>query len=323
MSYIFLSYGFCYVLRPKADACQGQTFGYGRRCKLCLWPNTAFVVLQTAIKLAIIQLIFFAEHSPLGDTDQDRRLRREIEHSNERRHMQSINAGFQTLRKLLPHHEGEQLSKAVILQQIAEHISRLKQEESLLREKNSVLKRLYSLAQQNSEETYHLKQEKTQLILLYGNLSQQSLTFPSLGNSGVQTGFAKMIDEDEGRELVPGELTGREIANYKERRRMQCFEKLRPLLPLHEGEKLGKVAILQQTAEYIHQLEREKARLLLQNKQLDRLFRMANPNRLYEQDLTSASSGNSAEQAESSMSPRIEKKGLVCFFDHYLVTTHL
>ena len=245
--------------------------------------------------------------------------------------MQSINAGFQNLRKLLPHHEGEQLSKAFILEQIAKHISRLRQEESLLREKNSVLKRLYILAQQNSEETYYLEQEKTQLLLLYGNLSQQSLTFPSLENSrGQKTGLAKMIDEDEGQELVPGELTSREIANYKERRRMQCinagFKILRPLLPQHEGEKIGKAAILQQTAEYIHQLEQEKERLLSQNEQLDRLMRMANPNRPSEQGLTSASSGNSSEQAglsESSMSPRIEKKGLVCFFDYYLVTTHL
>ena len=132
-----------------------------------------------------------------------------------------------------------------------------------------------------------------------------------------------MIDEEEGRELVPGELTSREIANYKERRRMQCinagFEKLRPLLPQHEGEKLGKAAILQQTAEYIHQLEQEKERLLSQNEQLDRLMRMVNPNRLSEQGLTSASSRNSSEQAglsERSMSPRIEKKGLVCFFEY-------
>ena len=228
--------------------------------------------------------------------------------------MHSINAGFQSLRRLLPHHEGEQLSKVVILEQIAKHISQLQQEETQLIEKNSLLKRLYSLSenlrespihQQNAE---HLEQEKTQLILLY-NLSQQNLTSPSLGNSEGQTGLAKMIDEDKGRELVPGELTSREIANYKDRRRMQCinagFEKLRPLLPHHEGEKLGKAAILQQTAEYIHQLEREKAQLLLQNKQLDRLVRMANPNRLSEQGSTS---------------PRTwyRQKGLVCFFDYYL-----
>ena len=49
-----------------------------------------------------------------GDADQERRLRREIANSNERRRMQSINAGFQSLRTLLPHHEGEKLSKVRI-----------------------------------------------------------------------------------------------------------------------------------------------------------------------------------------------------------------
>lgn len=41
----------------------------------------------------------------------EKRMRREIANSNERRRMQSINAGFQSLRSLLPHHEGEKLSK--------------------------------------------------------------------------------------------------------------------------------------------------------------------------------------------------------------------
>ncbi|KAI5753280.1 hypothetical protein M8J77_025485 [Diaphorina citri] len=44
-------------------------------------------------------------------TDKEKRIRREIANSNERRRMQSINAGFQSLRTLLPHHEGEKLSK--------------------------------------------------------------------------------------------------------------------------------------------------------------------------------------------------------------------
>ncbi|XP_055376111.1 helix-loop-helix protein 11-like isoform X2 [Condylostylus longicornis] len=43
--------------------------------------------------------------------ENEKRLRREIANSNERRRMQSINAGFQSLRSLLPHHEGEKLSK--------------------------------------------------------------------------------------------------------------------------------------------------------------------------------------------------------------------
>lgn len=47
--------------------------------------------------------------------DNEKRMRREIANSNERRRMQSINAGFQNLRSLLPRHEGEKLSKVSIL----------------------------------------------------------------------------------------------------------------------------------------------------------------------------------------------------------------
>jgi len=54
--------------------------------------------------------------------EQEKRIRREIANSNERRRMQSINSGFASLRTLLPHHEGEKLSKAAILQQTAEYI---------------------------------------------------------------------------------------------------------------------------------------------------------------------------------------------------------
>uniref|UniRef100_A0A182N8J4 BHLH domain-containing protein n=1 Tax=Anopheles dirus TaxID=7168 RepID=A0A182N8J4_9DIPT len=44
----------------------------------------------------------------------EKRMRREIANSNERRRMQSINAGFQSLRQMLPHHEGEKLSKVSV-----------------------------------------------------------------------------------------------------------------------------------------------------------------------------------------------------------------
>ncbi|CAI4231393.1 unnamed protein product [Auanema sp. JU1783] len=57
--------------------------------------------------------------------DSDRRLRRQIANCNERRRMQSINAGFQSLRSLLPRKEGEKLSKAAILQQTADLIHQL------------------------------------------------------------------------------------------------------------------------------------------------------------------------------------------------------
>ncbi|KAG0418512.1 hypothetical protein HPB47_004784, partial [Ixodes persulcatus] len=49
--------------------------------------------------------------SPKTQMEQEKRIRREIANSNERRRMQSINAGFQSLRTLLPHHDGEKLSK--------------------------------------------------------------------------------------------------------------------------------------------------------------------------------------------------------------------
>ena len=43
--------------------------------------------------------------------DHDKRARREIANSNERRRMQSINAGFHSLRTLIPHSDGDKMSK--------------------------------------------------------------------------------------------------------------------------------------------------------------------------------------------------------------------
>ncbi|XP_075422476.1 transcription factor AP-4 [Ascaphus truei] len=73
--------------------------------------------------------------------DQERRIRREIANSNERRRMQSINAGFQSLKTLIPHTDGEKLSKAAILQQTAEYIFSLEQEKTRLLQQNTQLKR--------------------------------------------------------------------------------------------------------------------------------------------------------------------------------------
>jgi len=72
----------------------------------------------------------------------EKRVRREIANSNERRRMQSINSGFQSLRALLPQSEGEKLSKAAILQQTTEYIYQLEQEKSRLVAQNCHLKRL-------------------------------------------------------------------------------------------------------------------------------------------------------------------------------------
>ena len=78
--------------------------------------------------------------------EQEKRIRREIANSNERRRMQSINSGFANLRTLLPHHEGEKLSKASILQQTADYIYSLEQEKTRLLSQNCQLKRLLGSA---------------------------------------------------------------------------------------------------------------------------------------------------------------------------------
>ncbi|XP_067830770.1 transcription factor AP-4-like isoform X3 [Heptranchias perlo] len=56
--------------------------------------------------------------------------------------MQSINAGFQSLKVLLPHTDGEKLSKAAILQQTAEYIFALEEDKTRLMQQNAHLKRL-------------------------------------------------------------------------------------------------------------------------------------------------------------------------------------
>ena len=47
--------------------------------------------------------------------ESERKARREIANSNERRRMQSINAGFQALRKMLQPRDGDKLSKVSYL----------------------------------------------------------------------------------------------------------------------------------------------------------------------------------------------------------------
>ncbi|XP_016896335.1 transcription factor AP-4 [Cynoglossus semilaevis] len=80
--------------------------------------------------------------TPETARDQERRIRREIANSNERRRMQSINAGFQSLKTLIPHSDGEKLSKAAILQQTSDYIFTLEQEKTRLLQQNNQLKRI-------------------------------------------------------------------------------------------------------------------------------------------------------------------------------------
>lgn len=76
-----------------------------------------FCILKSCITVCVLidNLLFFFGRprplSPKAQLEQEKKIRREIANSNERRRMQSINAGFQSLKTLLPHHAGEKLSK--------------------------------------------------------------------------------------------------------------------------------------------------------------------------------------------------------------------
>lgn len=74
------------------------------------------------------------------ETTKDKRVKREIANSNERRRMQSINAGFQKLKRLLPVNDGEKLSKAAILQHAAEFIQQIEREKLIIHEQNTLLR---------------------------------------------------------------------------------------------------------------------------------------------------------------------------------------
>lgn len=73
-------------------------------------------------------------------TPKDKRVKREIANSNERRRMQSINAGFQKLKRLLPVKDGEKLSKAAILQHAAEFIQQIEDEKLILIQQNTLMR---------------------------------------------------------------------------------------------------------------------------------------------------------------------------------------
>lgn len=74
---------------------------------------------------------------------KDKRVKREIANSNERRRMQSINAGFQKLKRLLPVNDGEKLSKAAILQHASDFIQQIEREKLILYEQNTLFRGIF------------------------------------------------------------------------------------------------------------------------------------------------------------------------------------
>lgn len=136
--------------------------------------------------------------------EQEKRIRREIANSNERRRMQSINSGFANLRTLLPQHEGEKLSKASILQQTADYIYSLEQEKTRLLSQNCQLKRLLG-------QTQHLVD------------TDETDSAPAPKRRLVDTGQKLLLEEDEDLTEIQNKLE-------KERRtRMALEERVRAL----------------------------------------------------------------------------------------------
>lgn len=88
---------------------------------------------------------------------KDKRVKREIANSNERRRMQSINAGFQKLKRLLPVNEGEKMSKAAILQHAADFVMRIEREKLLLFEQNTHLRSVLSSIKNGTDVSIALK----------------------------------------------------------------------------------------------------------------------------------------------------------------------
>lgn len=89
------------------------------------------------------QLVFIMDDNNNSNIcNKDRRLKREIANSNERRRMQSINAGFQKLKRLLPVNDGEKISKANILQHAANFITAIERDRIALYEQNTLIKQI-------------------------------------------------------------------------------------------------------------------------------------------------------------------------------------
>lgn len=102
--------------------------------------------------------------SPETAQDQERRIRREIANSNERRRMQSINAGFQSLKTLLPHTDGEKLSKVSVAGEEGNPCRRSDDGRVIQQQRLLPVSRQAAILQQTADYIFALEQEKTQLL---------------------------------------------------------------------------------------------------------------------------------------------------------------
>lgn len=160
----------------------------------------------------------------VDNRERERKLRREIANSNERRRMQSINSGFQALRLLIPHSEGEKLSKAAILQQTAEYIFALEQDKTRLLQQNTTLKRILSQCDREGANSTDLKRSPQKKAKLEQQPRAQENSKSEENNNG------SSLHSDDYVEEIQKELIELRCQLERERRlRINVEEKKRQL----------------------------------------------------------------------------------------------
>lgn len=137
--------------------------------------------------------------------EQEKKIRREIANSNERRRMQSINAGFNSLRTMLPtKHDNEKLSKAAILQHTAEYIDQLEQDKTnFLQELNEIKKLLNPELLELHQKSLQEAEEK---------LRDQQPTFKRIKLEVNSLDLSNSDSSDEGNQLA-GNLSPKQENN--------------------------------------------------------------------------------------------------------------
>ncbi|XP_064636610.1 transcription factor AP-4-like [Lineus longissimus] len=137
---------------------------------------------------------FLIKDSNRPEMEDERRVRREIANSNERRRMQSINAGFTSLRKIIPCTEGEKVSKAAILQQTVDYISDLEHEKTRLMAQTTQLKHLLSEVGRDSRDSDTSSQGSPP--------PKRKKRDTESSDEGISLGFEDQTVEDLRKELI-------------------------------------------------------------------------------------------------------------------------
>ncbi|XP_065567456.1 helix-loop-helix protein 11-like [Artemia franciscana] len=171
--------------------------------------------------------------------DQDRRKRRDIANSNERRRMQNINAGFASLRALLPIQETEKMSKATVLQHATEYICQLEQDKEKLSNQIVMLKAIFSGENDEGPNEKKFKLDGVEDLYDIGLINAMTTSDLEPSTSRPITGAARRIIDDLRKRIV--ELRTQyeaekklrvAVENEKRTLELQMFELQRMTLPI-------------------------------------------------------------------------------------------